>query len=208
MRLIGKRPWPKNPKYCGSCLSGLNKRRGGAEIECSLLFADIRGSTALGETMGPAEFRGLMESFYHVATNVLVDHDGFVDKFVGDEVIGMFIPMLTGEFHAIRAVEASRALLTAVEGLNETIPLAIGAGVHTGVSFVGTVGTGKDNLEFTALGDAVNTTARLASAAGAGEVLVSAAAAESAHLDTAGLEHRELDLKGKSESVSVVVLTN
>ena len=205
MRLIGKRPWPKNPKYCGSCLSGLNKRRGGAEIECSLLFADIRGSTALAETMRPAEFRGLMDSFYHVATNALIDHDGFVDKFVGDEVIGMFIPMLTGELHAARAVEAARALLTEVGTLDTSTPLAIGAGVHTGISFVGTVGAG-DDVEFTALGDAVNTTARLASAAGA-EALVSAAAAAAAQLDTTGLDHRDLVLKGKSETVSVVVLT-
>ena len=207
MRIIGKKPWPKNPKFCGSCLSGLNKQRGGAEIECTLLFADVRGSTALAETMRPTEFRLLLDRFYHAATDVLVDHDAFVDKFVGDEVIGMFIPMLTGGAHATRAVEASRSLLTAVKALDEATPLTIGAGVHTGVSFVGTVGSG-DALEFTALGDAVNTTARLASAAGPGEVLVSTAAAKAAGLDTTSLERRELDLKGKSESVSVVVLTS
>lgn len=206
MRLIGKRPWPKNPKYCGSCLSGLNKHRGGAEIECTLLFADVRGSTALAEQMRPTEFRALLDRFYSAATDVLVDHDAFVDKFVGDEVIGMFVPMLTGEQHAAKAVEASRALLAAVRALDDSTPLAIGAGVHTGVSFLGTVG-GGDDLDFTALGDPVNTTARLASAAGAGEVLVSAAAAESAHLDTSGMERRELDLKGKSETVAVFVLT-
>lgn len=205
MRLIGKRPWPKNPKFCGSCLSGLKKHPGGAEIECTLLFADVRGSTTLAEGMRPAEFRGLLDRFYHVATKVLVDHDGFVDKFVGDEVIGMFIPMLTGEQHATRAVEAARALLAAVAEIDSANPLAIGAGVHTGVSFVGTVGKG-DDLEFTALGDAVNTTARLASAAGPGEVLVSAAAAQSAQLDISGLARRELELKGKSEVVAVYVL--
>lgn len=207
MRMIGKRPWPKNPKYCGSCLSSMKKHPGGAEIECTLLFADIRGSTALAETMAPAEFRSLMNRFYHVATNVLIEHDGFVDKFVGDEVIGMFIPMLTGDRHAARAVEGARALFVAVSAMDASAPLSIGAGVHTGISFVGTVGAG-DDLEFTALGDAVNTTARLASAAGAGEVLVSAAAAASAHLETRDLERRELELKGKSQTVEVVVLTS
>lgn len=142
MRLIGKRPWPENPKYCGSCLSGLQKHPGGAEIECTLLFADIRGSTRLAEGMAPTEFRALMDRFYNVATDVLINHDAFVDKFVGDEVIGMFVPMLTGDAHAARAVEASRALLLAVRKMNQPIQLEIGAGVHTGVSFLGTVGAG------------------------------------------------------------------
>jgi adenylate cyclase len=206
MRLIGKTPWPKNPQYCGSCLSGLNKHRGGAEIECSLLFADVRGSTSLAEQMTPTEFRALMDRFYVVAADVLIDHDAFVDKFVGDEVIGMFIPMLTGERYASRAIDASRALLASIRTLDSPTPLSIGVGVHTGISFLGTVGTG-DDLEFTALGDAVNTTARLASAAQAGEALVSIATAKSAGLDLTGLERRSLELKGKSESVEVVVLT-
>jgi adenylate cyclase len=205
MRLIGKKPWPKNPKYCGWCLTDLNKHQGGAEIECTLLFADVRGSTSLGERMSATDFRSLMDRFYHVATDVLIDHDAFVDKFVGDEVIGMFIPMLTGERHAARAVEAGRALQAAVRLMDTPLPIQIGAGIHTGVSFLGTVGTG-DDLEFTALGDAVNTTARLASAAGAGEVLVSDAAAAAAGLDAAGLEHRQLDLKGKADKFAVVVL--
>jgi len=205
MRLIGKKPWPKNPKYCGSCLSGLNKHRGGAEIECTLLFADVRGSTSIGEQISPTEFRALMDRFYRVATDVLIDHDAFVDKFVGDEVIGMFIPVLTGANHAARGIQAAQALVGAVRTIDAPIPIQIGAGVHTGVSFLGTVGTG-DDLEFTALGDAVNTTARLASAAAAGEVLVSDTAAAAAGLDAAGLEHRYLDLKGKAEKVGVVVL--
>lgn len=207
MRVIGKTPWPKNPKYCGSCLSGLRKHPGGAEIECTLLFADVRGSTALAETMSPSEFRSLLDRFYLVATNVLIDHDAFVDKFVGDEVIGMFIPMLTGDQHAPRAVESARALLAAVPSINAATPIQIGVGVHTGVSFLGTVG-GGDDLEFTALGDAVNTTARLAAAARAGEALVSTSTAAAAALDTSGLEKRALELKGKSEPVPVVVLTS
>lgn len=66
MRLIGKAPWPNNPKYCGSCLAELTEHHGGAEIECSLLFADVRGSTALAEAMPPAQFRALMERFFDV----------------------------------------------------------------------------------------------------------------------------------------------
>lgn len=88
MRPIGKVPWPRNPKYCASCFHNMERWRGGTELECSLLFADVRGSTAMAEQMRPSEMRALMDRFYTTASRVLVDHDAIVDKFVGDEVIG------------------------------------------------------------------------------------------------------------------------
>ena len=83
--------------------------------------------------------------------------------------------------------------------------ISIGIGVNTGVAFVGSVGQGPDT-ELTAMGDAVNVTARLASAAGSGEVLVTLDAAHAGGLALQGLEQRDLELKGKSERTSVVVL--
>jgi adenylate cyclase len=201
MSAVGKGPWPKNPKYCSMCFKDMVKHRSGAEIPCSFLFADVRGSTELAEQLTPTEFRRQMDRFFAVATDVLVDHDAIVDKFVGDEVIGLFIPVLTGELHASRAVAAGRALLARTEGW-----IPIGAGVNTGVAFVGAVGP-DDQAEFTAMGDPVNVTARLASAAGAGELLVTTAAVQAAALvDAAALEHRQLALKGKSAPIEVVVL--
>jgi len=202
MRLIGKAPWPKNPKYCGSCFKVLESNHGGAEIPCSLLFADVRGSTQLAESMRPVEFRTLMGRFFETAAAALVEHDAIVDKFVGDEVIGIFIPALNGERHAARAIAAARALMAGTRASD----LPVGVGVHTGIAFVGSVGAGT-NVDLTAMGDPMNVTARLASAAGAGEILVSADAAREAGLDDADLERRELELKGKSEIVSVVVIT-
>ena len=205
LRLLGKGPWPRNPQYCGWCLKTLVQHRGGAEIECSLLFADVRESTPMAETMRPAEFSRSMQRFYHAATQVLVEHDAIVDKFVGDEVIGIFIPLLTGERHAERAVHAGQALLNATGNGTPDPWLPVGGGVNTGVAYVGTVGDGE-MVDLTAMGDPVNVTARLASAAGAGELLVTAAAAAAAGLTEAGLEHRSLGLKGKSETTEVVVL--
>ena len=205
MRAIGKGPWPKNPKYCSWCFKEMITRRDGAEIECSLLFADVRGSTSLAETMSPGEFNAAMSRFFDAASRVLFDHDAFVDKYVGDEVIGIFIPALAGELHARRAVAAGVAMLKAT-GHDRGDPwVPIGVGVNRGTAYVGAVGVGE-NLEFTAMGDAVNVTARLASAAGAGEVLVSAAAAAAAQLETGSREHRQLALKGKSEATEVIVL--
>jgi adenylate cyclase len=205
MRLVGKAPWPRNPKYCSACFKQMIEHRAGAEIECSFLFADVRGSTSMAESMTATAFRGLMDRFFATAADVLVNHDAVVDKFVGDEVIGLFIPALTGELHARRAIDAGRVLLSATGNDTPSPWVPVGAGINTGVAFVGAVGEGSQ-VEFTALGDPVNVAARLATAAGAGELLVTAAAAASAHLADAGLEHRSLALKGKSEPTEVVVL--
>ena len=205
MRVIGKAPWPKNPKYCTQCFNVLLTHRGGTEIGCSLLFADVRGSTSLAESMRPAAFSGLMNRFFETASRALIARDAMVDKFVGDEIIGVFLPVMTGPNHARNAVDAGRDLLVATGHDTATPWLPIGIGVNTGISYVGTVGEG-DNVDITAMGDPVNVAARLASAAGPGEMLVAAETVAAAHLSTSGLERRRLDLKGKTEATEVVVV--
>jgi adenylate cyclase len=205
MRLFGKGRWPRNPNYCASCFNKIDSHRGGAEIESSFLFADVRGSTSLAEQIGPTAFRGLMDRFYATAAHVLVEHDAIVDKFVGDEVIGIFIPGLAGQDHAAHALAAARALMAATGNSEHNPWVPVGAGVHTGIAFVGTVGDGA-HVELTALGDPVNVAARLASAAGSGEILVTLTAARAAKLIEDGLERRDLELKGKSASTPVLVL--
>ncbi len=208
MRLVGRDRWAKNPKYCGNCFDVLSRMHGGAEIEASFLFADVRGSTTLAERISPTEFRSRLDRFYDLSARILVDHDAIVDKFVGDEVMALFIPALAHGAHAARAVEAGLALLGAMgQGAVAGEPLPIGIGVHTGIAFVGAVGA-PPVTELTALGDVVNTTARLASAAGAGELLVTDAAATAAGLDTTRLERRTLELKGKTDAVPVFVATD
>jgi adenylate cyclase len=201
MKALGKTPWPKNPKYCRQCFREITRRGQGAEVDCSLLFADVRGSTSLAETMSPHEFSALMNRFFELASKILVNNDAIVDKFVGDEIIGLFIPALAGADHAGHAINAGRELLAATAAIN----LPVGAGVNTGVAFVGAVGEG-DNLDLTAMGDPVNVAARLASAAASGELLVTRAAATAAQLADTDLERRELELKGKTEKTQVVVV--
>jgi adenylate cyclase len=206
-RLFGLGPWPGNPKYCSGCFKYLYRRREGAEMECSLLFADIRGSTQLAETVRAGEFRRIMDRFYATAAEVLIDHEAIVDKFVGDEVIGIFVPALTEGNHARQAIDAALELLRATGHETDAPWAPIGIGINTGEAFVGVVGT-AEHIEFTALGDNVNVTARLASAAGKGEILITDATVDAARLDaTEALERRSLDLRGKTESTDVVVLT-
>lgn len=205
MRLLGLGRWPGNPKYCRGCFRELYRKRGGAEIECSLLFADIRDSTPLAETMRPADYRRAMDRFYETAFDVLIAHDAFVDKFVGDEVIGIFVPALTEAFHAREAVDAGLELLRATGHADGDPWVPVGIGVSTGVAYVGAVGT-EEHVEFTALGDVVNIAARLAGSAGAGEILVTEPTIKAAGLADVTRERRTLQLKGKSTPTEVAVL--
>ena len=205
MRAMGRTRSNHNPRMCDSCFRFVTTHHGGAEIECSMLFADIRGSTTLAESMSAGEFRALLDRFYTVATSVVFEREGTVDKFVGDELVAMFFPLISGDRHAAQAVSAARALLTETGHGSSTGPwVPVGAGVHTAVTWFGAVGQGQ-RVELTAVGDPVNTTARLASLAAAGEILVTTAAAEAAGLDP-GLERRQLELKGKQAMTEVVSL--
>jgi adenylate cyclase len=205
MRLIGKRPSDGNPNFCTSCEKNLLRHHGGAEVDGSMLFADIRGSTSIAEKMSPAAFAELIERFYRVASQTVFEYDGMLDKFVGDELVAMFYPAVSGERHAARAVEAARALLRATGHGQPNGPwVPIGAGVHTGRAWFGAVGD-SSHVELTALGDPVNTTARLAAAAQGGEIVVSGTAADAAGLDP-NLPRTSLTLKGKEALVEVVVL--
>ncbi len=200
LRLLGGKPSPLNRRLCTLCTRKAHKYPGGAEVEITVLFADVRGSTGIAERTSAVEFGQLLARFYGVAARVIDRWDGVVDKFVGDEAVALFIPGFSGTDHAARAVAAARELVRDT-GAHEGRPwISIGIGIHTGVSFVGYVGEG-DAVDFTALGDTVNIAARLRSEAGPGEILVSDAAATAAGIDVAGLEHRELELRGREQPI-------
>jgi adenylate cyclase len=206
LRLIGVRPSALNRRICTMCIREIQKHPGGAEVDVTALFADVRGSTTLAEHMPAGQFGELLARFYGTAARVVDRWDGVVDKFVGDEAVALFLPGFSGKDHARCAVDAARELMreTGNDGPDPWIPL--GVGIHTGRSYVGTVGEG-DAVDFTAVGDTVNTAARLMSAAAAGEIVMSAAAATAADLDTSALERRTLDLKGREQAVDAWVET-
>jgi len=201
VRLVLKRgPSAKNPNYCDVCETFVRTHPGGAEVEISMLFADVRGSTTLAEQMGPTEFSRLMNRFFDCANRVVIDSDGVVDKLVGDEVVALYVPAI-GPDHARKAVEAAGDLLRATA---DFVP--VGAGVHTGLAYVGAVGSGSTVTDFSALGDAVNVTSRLASLAGAGEALISEAAYTASGSGLGDLDRRELSVRGREAPLEVRVL--
>jgi adenylate cyclase len=198
-------PWEKNPTLCRRCVVQLSSADVmGAEVPASFLFADVRGSSDLARRVGTREFTELMQRFYVVATEVLFDHQALLDKIVGDEVVGFFLPFMAGDRHAAAAVETAEALLRAVgHGTFDGPWVPLGAGVHTGPAFVGYVSKGFDS-EFTALGDTINVAAHLAAQAKAGEILVTEAVG--AALETSGLERRHLSLKGHEVDALVIAV--
>ncbi len=204
---IGLRQSTMNPRFCNFCEDILKKHLGGAEVEVTLLFADVRGSTTLAEKIGAWEFSRLINRFFKAATQVLIRSDALIDKLIGDEVVAMYVPGFAGPQYIRRAVEAGQEILN-VTGHREAggpwIP--VGVGLHHGVAFVGVVGSSDGVVDITALGDVPNTAARLASNAGIGEVIVSEETLRAAGLDGGSYEKRHLTLKGRSEAVDVRVI--
>jgi adenylate cyclase len=163
----------------------------------------------LAEGKSPLEFSRLIDRFYQTTTDILVESNAWIEKLIGDEVTGLFIPGFAGPQHARLAVEAAQAILLATGHGGADAPwIPVGVGVHTGMAYVGAVGKEGGMTEVTALGDAVNTAARLAANAGRGEILVSERTWNAAGLGSGenDAEMRRLQLKGRSEPVEVHVL--
>jgi adenylate cyclase len=205
----GKRPSNFNTRMCNICEEFAREYLGGAEIELSLLFGDVRGSTTLAEGMSPTEFGRLIDRFYKVSSKIMVDTDALIDKIIGDQVSGMYIPGFAGRQHALGAVAAAQHLLKDTGHYGSGEPwIPVGIGVHTGVSFVGSVGSRDGTIDITVLGDVPNTAARLSSTARAGEILISERAFRAAGFQVGSLEKRVVELKGKREGVTVYSLTD
>lgn len=196
-----------NPSLCDRCEKTVKKHQVGIEIQLTMLFADVRGSTNLAETIGVTAFQRLINRFYQTSAEVLASTDALIVRLIGDAVIGLFVPGLAGPEHARTAVEAARALLIATGHTDPQGPwIQVGIGVHTGTAYVGAVGSGETVSDITVLGDAANVTARLASLAQPGEILLSSDTYRVANLKHADRELSAHQLKGRSEPLELCVI--
>jgi adenylate cyclase len=191
-----------NPRYCNLCEIASREFPGGAEVPMSMLFIDVRGSTALSEQMSPMEFSQLINRFYKEATRIIVDEDGLVEKLAGDSVAAFWGAGFAGPDYVRRTIEVAKKLLKSMD--QQQIP--VGIGVHSGIAYFGAMGAADGLTEISAIGDEVNLAARLASKAARGEIIVSEQALQAAGIDGGQLESRNLSLKGISEPVNVRVL--
>lgn len=206
-RLLGVVPSPMNPHMCNLCERFAEQYAGGVELEVSILFADIRGSTTLAEKMSTYEFSQLIRRFFNEATRPLYQHNALIEKFSGDGLTAFFVPAFAGPNHAQTAIDAGKAVLRALGYAPGKTPwLPVGLGIHTGTAYIGSMKTTGGRSDITILGDAVNTTARLCAQAQAGEILVSGDSATASGLRFDGHEQRTLTLKGKEKPVDTWVI--
>lgn len=196
-----------DPRFCEPCIRMARDHPGGTEIEITMLFADVRGSTTLAEDLSPSEFSRAINRFYKAATDVLLDTDAFIDRLIGDEVVGIYFEGLAGSEHASKGLTAAREILRVTGHADPDGPwIPVGAGLHTGVSYVGVVGSSKGAVDVTALGDVPNVAARLASLAAPGEIILSEATRSAAHLDSHGLQKSRRSLKGRRDQIDTYSL--
>ena len=199
--LAGFVPSRKNPALCSRCCDSLPP--GGAEVDVAVLFADVRGSTSLGEHAAPHEFAALLNRFYAAATEALLRYDAIIDKLIGDEVMAFFVRGIAGDDYRGQAVRAGVDLLRAAGyGTDDGPWIQVGAAVNAGTAYVGNVGDAV--VDFTALGDPVNVAARMQGAAAAGELLVREGVDDEL---TREAPRRTLELRGREETVEAFVLT-
>jgi adenylate cyclase len=170
-RTFGIRRSPRNPNICTRCSTHVEE---GRMVEITVLFADLSSFTELTHVLGAEKTHQVVDAFLRMATDVLVKHGAFIDKYVGDAVMALFNVPIRYQDHARRAVAAATELATALKmlGASFALDLDASAGIATGFARVGRLGS-DDSKDYTAIGDVVNLAARLQGKAGAGEVLIS-----------------------------------
>ena len=214
LRLFGIRRSRMNPNLCTICelMFRFVMRRRNIEAELTILFADLRGYTALSQTLGAGQVQELLGVFYDECAGAIWEHDGLLNKTIGDAVMGIFNFPITRPDHARQALSAARELqrrcaarkaALVARGFDSEV-LGIGVGVHTGIASFGEFG--RVHKDFTAIGETVNLAARLQAAARPGEVLASAAAFEKFDGEGEGASVRACSLKGYALPVTAYVM--
>jgi adenylate cyclase len=182
--------------------------KGGRLAEITMLFSDIRGFTTMSDGKQPQEVVNTLNEYFEVMVDVLFKYSGTLDKFVGDEIIGLFGAPIPIEDSPFKAVSCAIAMLQALEEFNHTRkaenlePIRIGVGVNTGSVITGSIGSTRA-LQYTAIGDAMNVASRLVNIAGSGEIIIS----EHTYQAVAGrVEAKALQpvrVKGKADELKV-----
>jgi adenylate cyclase len=183
-------------------------RLGGEKRLVTVLFTDIRGFTALSEGMRPDDMAALLTDYRTEMVDIVFRHGGTLDKFIGDAVMAQWGAPLESQDDPDRAVRAAIEMVGALDRLNDRFrangrpDLQVGIGLNYGEAFAGYIGS-ESRLEFTVIGDTVNTASRLSSAAGPREILVSEELRRVLTTPPELVECAPLDLKGKRQPVRV-----
>ncbi len=180
-------------------------RLGGESQRITLLFADVRGFTTMAEKMKPREAVEVLNEFFARMTNVIFEHDGTLDKYLGDGLMALFgapFALQNDAEAAVRAAASMQKSLAEMNKLSGKAPLHIGIGIHTGEAVVGFLGTER-RMDYTAIGDTVNVASRLTSQAGPGQIVISAATRAQLGSEIHCAQLAAMKLKGRDEPIDV-----
>jgi len=175
----------------------------------TVLFADIRSFTALSERMPPEEVINILNEYFDKMVDIIFDHHGVLDKFVGDElmaVFGLVQPSGQGNLHAVHAVGAATAMQNRIRDLMRDFErkgypsFKVGIGINTGETVVGNVGS-KNRVDYTVIGDAVNVAARLEQMAEGGEIVIGEETRKQCGNDIATIPKGEIRVRNRTKLV-------
>ena len=204
-RAFGIRPSRMNPNTCTICELMFTKvmRARKITIDATIMFADLRGYTSLSQSQSADAVSGLLDAFYDECASAIWQHDGLLNKTIGDAVMAIFNFPLRRESHARNAVLTARDIQTAWRERRESLAkahglnadeLGIGIGIHTGDLSFGEFG--HSHRDLTAIGTVVNTASRAQSVAEAGQILVTKAVFDRSQPDLKDSPSKPFQLKG------------
>lgn len=199
-RTVGIKRSSRNPNICTRCSTHIDE---GRLAEITVLFADLSSFTELTHDLGAEKTHEVIDAFLRMATDALVKHGAFIDKYIGDAVMALFNVPIRYEDHARRATLAGTELGSRLENLGARFGLSLQAsvGIATGYARVGRLGS-EDSKDYTAIGDVVNLAARLQGKAGAGEILISEESYTKHSAEFPEATSEQLVLKGFREPVT------
>lgn len=184
---------------------------GGTNQTVTVLFADIRGFTAISETENPEKLVGLLNRYFSAMSEIIFAHGGTLDKYIGDGLMAIFGAPTASKEDADNAIQTAIEMQKRVQILNKELKIEgfkaieIGIGLHTGVATVGYIGSDQRS-EYTAIGDTVNLASRLESCAEGGQILISEATAKAAEKTFSLITQEPLHVKNRQQPVSLFEL--
>ncbi|MFC1741772.1 adenylate/guanylate cyclase domain-containing protein [Nanoarchaeota archaeon] len=193
-----------NPKVINELLKKEKLVLKGKRQIVTVFFMDVRGFTKMSERLPAEEVVGILNKYFDISTSILFKHDGTVDKFVGDAVMALFNAPTSVKDHELKAVQAAHEIQSAV---CEWGRIAVGIGVHTGEAVVGNIGS-KHKIDYTAIGDVVNTASRLEGQTGAGDIVVSKQVFDKVKRSFPRARKEKVHLKGKKKALEIYRYSN
>ena len=201
-RAFGIRPSRMNPNTCTICEMMFEKvmKRRHVTIDATVLFADLRGYTSLSQSRSAEAVSTLLDTFYDECASAIWEHDGILNKTMGDGLLALFNFPISHDDHAVRALRAARQIQARWHDIGQTLPEASGQNVGVGIGIdSGQLSFGEfghSHTDITAIGTVVNTAARAQAAAASGQILLTEAVHARVQADLPESQARDYQLKG------------